>query len=306
MSSKCEKHYFQYFVWSWNGVDGFCLAPSIYLVPYQVKTYLCTSITGDVSTALGIVSSLVNCCCRVSREAQNTFYRYSNTKIVDYYYSSAMQCWFKITTFIHFRGYIPFKFESFKRYQVPFISIYFNYNYNYLTQATVIENLCNPTTSDRYKTLFKIINLNLEVQCWLNSTQNFIKKWYIQNCVLWVAHSPRPPRVTPLRLARKCQCPSQLASSLWSVNKAVISTSTQTPAGLWKFTTHSLTAGSFKDETLQHTPRKVLDKDHKRNSLIFPATFSRGSLDSRVTYTFLIKWSVCETTCPKEIANFVQ
>lgn len=49
-------------------------------------------IIDDVSTALGIVSSLVNCCCRASREAQNTFYRYSNTKIVDYYYSSAMQC----------------------------------------------------------------------------------------------------------------------------------------------------------------------------------------------------------------------
>lgn len=118
LSCQCDKHHFQDFVCSCNSSDGFCLAASIYLMPYQVKTYLCTSITDDVSTALGIVSSLVNCCCRASREAQNTFYRYSNTKIVDYYYSSAMQCWFNPPTFIDFRGYIPSKCESFKGNQV--------------------------------------------------------------------------------------------------------------------------------------------------------------------------------------------
>lgn len=89
-----------------------------------------------------------------------------------------------------------------------------------------------PTTSHRYKILFKVINLNLKAQCRLNPNSAFHKKWYIQNCVSWVAHSPRLPRATPLPWARKCQCPSQLASSLWSANKPLISTSTQALARL--------------------------------------------------------------------------
>lgn len=144
-------------------------------MPYQVKTYLCTSITDDVSTALGIVSSLVNCCCRASREAQNTFYRYSNTKIVDYYYSSAMQCWFTLPTFIDFRGCIPSKHGSFKGDQVLFTLISITILSNSLKLLWLRTSFATHTTSHSYKILFKVDNVNLKVQSWFNLTQRFIK-----------------------------------------------------------------------------------------------------------------------------------